>query len=68
MSKLKRTHSHLTQRQFAQLAGVAVSTVNAWKQAGELDAILSPQGLIQQGPARAWVMRRVKGAKRGAKA
>jgi len=60
MSKLKRIHTHLTQRQFAALAGVAVSTVNSWKKAGELDSILSEAGLIIQGKARAWVMRRVK--------
>lgn len=68
MGKLKRTHDHITQRQFAELAGVSVSTVNAWKKAGHLDSTLSEKGLIMQSKARAWVMRNVKHAKKEAKA
>ena len=64
MTKLKKTSIHMTHRQLAQLAGVAPSTIGAWKRAGELDDILGDSGLIDAGKARAWVMRRVKRTKR----
>lgn len=60
MTKLKKTSTRMTQRQFAELAGVALSTANAWKKAGHLSSILDANGLIMAGKARAWVMRKVK--------
>lgn len=67
-TRLKKTSTHMTRRQFAILAKTGMDEVREMKRTGQLSGILDASGLILADKARAWVMRNVKRQKKEAKA
>lgn len=65
-TRLKKTSTRMTSRQFAIMSKADIADVRQMKKAGELDSILDASGLILADKARAHIMRKIKLEKKDA--